>query len=118
MERFILRLVQYLVILMLAEKPLLRLNDIHRDIAAVIGDTLIICQQIIEDKSCLQRALLAADALNMVVLDLIAQIVDHFFERINLKRDKIIIINKSFDRHLGDIRDRLFQNLQLFLCPL
>ena len=78
MERFILRLVQDLVILMLAEESLLRLNDVHCDIAAVIGDTLIIRDNIVEDKTVLKRTLLPADPFDMISFHCVADVIYYF----------------------------------------
>ena len=51
----------------------LQLNDCQGNVGAVVGHTLKICQQIIENKALIQRAHAPLQPLDVMALHLIAQ---------------------------------------------
>ena len=61
-----------------------KLDHRNRNVGAVIGNSLVVRQKIIENKPKLKGAFTGADALYVADLDLVAQIVDDLLKRLYL----------------------------------
>ena len=92
------------------------IQHVQRDVAAVVGDPFIICDQIVENKSVFKGADLSADPFYMSDLDLVTEIVDHFFQRINHKSRFNVIVDKSFYSKTRDIIYSFFKGSQIGIC--
>ena len=94
-EEFILSEIRLQMICMKASDLSDRLQNVHGYIAAVVGYTLVVRDQIVEYESVLIDAFLTAYSFDMSGLYLIAQIVDDLFKRIHKQSLFVIIIYKS-----------------------
>lgn len=66
---------------MRVERVLLQLDHSHGKIGTVVGDTLKVRDQIVKDEAVLQRADPLLKAVDMPMLQLIAEIVDEFLRK-------------------------------------
>ena len=76
------------------------LNEVHRDIRAVIGYALEVRQQILQDEAQLYRALSVAQTLDMAGLKVAAELVDHVLKRLNVLCEIHVIVYKRVYRHV------------------
>ena len=86
-----------------------RFQNIHSYIAAVIGNTLIICDYISECEAGLKCILLSADPFDMISLHRIADVIDDLLQRIDLKCFSVVIVCKREDGEICDFPDRILQ---------
>ena len=111
-EEFILSEIRLEMICMKASEFSDRLQNVHSYIAAVVGYTLVVRDQVIENEAVLISAFLPAYPFDMVGFYRIAKIVDDLFKRIHKQRLFVIVIRKGNHCKLCNIQYRVFQNLK------
>ena len=79
------------------------LNDTSTDVGAMVGHTLEVGEDIREDKAVLDCALTLLESDDVIELDLIAQIVNHLLERLDLCRSLKIVVDKCDVREVEDL---------------
>ena len=60
----------------------LQLYDGHGDVGAVVGHALVVGQQVVEEEAVEQRTVALLEAVDMVELQLVAEIVDQLLQRL------------------------------------
>ena len=85
-EEFILSEIRLKMISMKASDFSDRFQDIHGYIVAMVGYTLVVSEQVVEDEAMLVNAFLFAYSFDMVCLYFIAKIVDDLFQRVDPAR--------------------------------
>ena len=98
---------------MRVERVGLELDHRNGDVGAMVGDTLVVGQKIVEDEALAERAQALLQAVNMVELQLVAEVVDQLLERLNAGRQLQIVIDKGTDGRGQDLRQRSLHDLEL-----
>ena len=87
-------------------------EDIDGHVAAVVGDPLVIGEQVVEHEAVLQRAFLPAHPVDMAGLQLVAQVIDDLFQRVYSQRRVPVVVDEGADRDARDLAHGVFQNAQ------
>lgn len=83
----------------------LHLDDRHGDVAAVVGDTLVVVEDVGEDEAHLDRAAAALQARDVVCLDRAGELVDDLLERFHAEGVLEVVLGVALGGHREDLVD-------------
>ena len=98
------------------EGIVLYLDDGHGDVGAVVGDALIVVEQIGEDEALFDGAHALLEALDVPVFHLGGELVDDLFQRFHPGGKIYVAGLVGFYGHVQDLVDGFDEVIQLVLC--
>ena len=81
----------------------LKLNESNGDVRAVVGNSLEICQQIVEYKAVVERAYALLQAVDVVQLHLVAEVIYKLLKRLDAVSAFQIVCDKRIYRGVCDL---------------
>ena len=98
-------------ILMRVKLCRMELNGVYRDIRAMVGNALIVGEQIRKHKADLYSTFAVLQTLNMTVFKLVAQLVYNLLKRLNVLCGNGVVVDERINRKVEYFADSVGQNL-------
>ena len=78
----------------------LELDHSDGDVRAVVGHTLTVGEQVVEGKAVVERALTGLQAVDVVQLHFVAEVIDQLLERLDAVGGVDVVVEEGGDRQL------------------
>ena len=95
------------------ERVCLKLDHRNGDVGAVVGDTLVVGEKIVEHKALAERTYALLKSVNMMELHLVAQRVDELLQRLDSLGKLKVLHNKRADGVVQNFAQGVCQNGKL-----
>ena len=94
----------------------LHLDDRHGDVAAVVGDALVVVENVGEDEAHLDRTAAALQARDVVCLDRAGELVDDLLKRFYTEGVLDVVLGVALGGHREDLVDGVGEHAEFLGC--